>query len=87
MSLASWSFADVLIASLAWVAIAVGAVAAFVFWKVRRHPGPDGEYRQRLPGVGDVIVTWSGGLGVVSSGLSEAGFFALLGPPAVLMAA
>jgi hypothetical protein len=71
--LQQWSFAQVLLVSLAWVVLLVALEAGFIYWQMRAAMAESG----------------SGGIGAVSTGLIELIIVLaiLIGPPAVLMTA
>jgi len=74
MSLRTWSFVEILLASAAWVAVVVMTVAAVGYLKFRSL--------QR-----QIERSESGGLGAVSMGLSEWSLLWLVLPPLLLIVA
>jgi hypothetical protein len=70
-ALQQWSFAQVLLVSLAWVVLVVALAAGFIFWQIRAAMSASG----------------SGGIGAVAAGLGPLIIVVtvLLGPPAVLI--
>jgi hypothetical protein len=70
-ALQQWSFAQVLLVSLAWVVLIVALAAGFIYWQIRAAMAQSG----------------SGGIGAVSTGLGPLIIILaiLIGPPAILM--
>ena len=69
-ALQHWSFAQVLLMSLAWIVIVVALAAGFIFWQLRAAMSASG----------------SGGIGAVAAGLGPLIIVVaiLFGPPAIL---
>jgi hypothetical protein len=72
-ALQQWSFAQVLLVSLAWVVLTVALAAAYIYLQIRAA----------------MVASGSGGIGAVSTGLGPLIIILaiLMGPPAVLMTA
>jgi hypothetical protein len=72
-ALQQWSFAEVLLVSVAWVVLIVALGAGFLYWQIRAAMAESG----------------SGGIGAVSGGLGPLIIIlaVVIGPPVVLMTA
>ena len=72
-ALQQWSFAQVLLVSLAWVVLVVALAAGFIYWQIRAAMAESG----------------SGGIGAVSGGLGPLIIIVavVIGPPVGLMTA